>query len=343
MEQKPLRLGVAGLSHDHVFGLLRTLPREDIELVGIAEADEQRVEAIRRAFGILPSLFYPSLDEMIAQAHPEAVAAFGSIYEHYDVVKVCAPFHIHVLVEKPLAVNAAHAEDMAALARQYGIHLLTNYETTWYPSMAAAYQQVVEGGQIGPIRKVAVHDGHQGPVELGCTPAFLAWLTDPVLNGGGALVDFGCYGANLITWLMGGAEPLTVTAVTQTLKPDVYPKVDDDSTIILTYAHAQGLIQGSWNWPIGRKDLEIYGAKGQLFAPDGYTLQMHRMGEAETQETHLDRPAQLHDAFSHLAAVVRGQIPDDPHALSGLKNNLTVVRILDAARESARTGKTVRW
>ena len=204
------------------------------------------------------------------------------------VVEACAPRRIHVMVEKPLAVSLEHAEKMAALARANNIHLLTNYETTWYASTYAAYRMAVAEGALGPIRKVVVHDGHFGPVEIGCGAEFLAWLTDPVLNGGGAVIDFGCYGANLITWLMGGAEPLTVTAVLQTLKPEVYPRVDDDATVILTYPHAQGLIQGSWNWPVGRKDMEIYGASGYLVAVDDRTLRL-RMRQDRRREN--PRPA----------------------------------------------------
>ena len=79
-------------------------------------------------------------------------------------------------------------------------------------------------------------------------PEFLRWLTDPVLNGGGALTDFGCYGANLFTWLMGNVRPLSVSAVTQTFKPDVYPRVDDEATIVVTWPAAVGIIQ-AWNCP----------------------------------------------------------------------------------------------
>ena len=70
----------------------------------------------------------------------------------------------------------------------------------------------------------------------------MSWLTDPEKNGGGAVVDFGCYGANLMTWLQNGRKPIAVTAVTRNFKPDVYPKVDDDATIILEYEHATGVI-----------------------------------------------------------------------------------------------------
>ena len=103
-----------------------------------------------------------------------------------------------------MAVSTEHAGKMLALAKKYNIHLLTNYETTWYGSNAKAYQLVKQEKRTGDIRKIVFHTGHQGPVEIGCSNEFLEWLTDPVLNGGGALTDFGCYGANLATWLMKG-------------------------------------------------------------------------------------------------------------------------------------------
>jgi predicted dehydrogenase len=216
-----------------------------------------------------------ALDELLDHSVPSSAAPWessvhisgmrvGPIYDHLRVVEACAPRQIHVMVEKPLAVSLAHAETMAASARTYRIHLLTNYETTWYASTYAAYRMAVQEAALGSIRKVVVHDGHAGPVEIGCNAEFVAWLTDPVLNGGGAVVDFGCYGANLITWFMGGAEPITVTAVLQTLKPDIYPHVDDEATIILRYPQAVGIVQGSWNWPVGRKDRDHHKSGARL-------------------------------------------------------------------------------
>ena len=71
---------------------------------------------------------------------------------------------------------------------------------------------------------MVVHDGHQGPKEIGVPPEFLNWLTDPAQNGAGALYDFGCYGVDLMTWLMHGETPLTVTAVVNHDKPQIYPQ-----------------------------------------------------------------------------------------------------------------------
>ena len=196
--------------------------------------------------------------------------------------------------------------------------------------------------QIGEIRKVVVHDGHRGPKEIGVNDEFLEWLTDPKLNGGGALIDFGCYGANLITWLMQGEKPQSVTAVTQQIKPDVYPKVDDEATIILTYPKAQGIIQASWNWPISRKDMEVYGQTGYIHTVDGTKMRIRLDGSSpEKPMEAAARPAPYDDPFSFLAAVVRGEIKVAPTDLSSLPVNMTVVEILDAARRSAATGKTV--
>jgi predicted dehydrogenase len=336
-------MAIAGMSHGHVNWILRTLQRDNLEIVGFWEPNRALAERYAAQYNFSLDLVYADLDALLDATKPEAVCAFGSIYEHLQVVEACAPRRIHVMVEKPLAVNLDHAETMATLARANGIHLLTNFETTWYASTYEAYRLAVTENSLGPIRKVVVHDGHFGPQEIGCNAEFLAWLTDPVLNGGGAVIDFGCYGANLMTWLMGGVEPLTVTAVLQTLKPAIYPNVDDEATIILTYPGAQGIIQGSWNWPVGRKDMEIYGADGYLVAVDALTMRLRKRGEAsETTRTLPPAPEQIRDPFNYLAAVVRGTETVTPGNLWSLENALSTVRILDAARRSAQEGRTVR-
>ena len=276
---------------------------------------------------------------MLDTVKPQAVAVFTSTFEHRRVVEACAARGVHVMMEKPLAVTMDHARAMEKAARKGGIQVVVNYETTWYPSVHAAHALVEQGDVVGPLRKMVVHDGHQGPKEIGCSVDFLNWLTDPVLNGGGALTDFGCYGANLITWLMKGQRPTSVFAVTQQIKPAVYPKVDDEATIVLTYPEAQGIIQASWNWPYNRKDMEIYGRTGYLIAPDAQNLRLRRGNSPETAVpvTPLTAPSQ--DPLSYLAAVVRGDLK--PSGLSSLEVNLIVTEILDAARKSARTGRSV--
>lgn len=340
----PLRVGVVGLVHAHVHGLLSRSKHDDIEIVGIAEPNRELGERLLKQHGYDLGILSGSLEEMVGKTKPEAVATFTTTLNHLQVVEYCAPRGIHVMVEKPLAVSVEHADRMIRLAGQYKIHLLTNYETTWYASNAAAYQLIRSDHRIGEPRKIVFHTGHSGPIEIGCNPEFLAWLTDPVLNGGGVLPDFGCYGANLATWLMSGQEPETVSCVTQQLKPSLYPKVEDEAVIILTYPTTQVIIQASWNWPFARKDMEVYGTGGSVFCPNGGELLLRtdpKMAAMPLQAKPL--AAGVADPFAYLAAVVRGTVTPLPDDLSGVGNNATVVRILDAAKRSALTGEKIVW
>jgi predicted dehydrogenase len=340
----PLRAGVVGLTHTHVHGILGRENKGDIVIVGIVEPNRQLALRYAAEHHFSMDLVYATMDEMIAKTKPEAVTAFGTIYEHLAVVEKCAPLGIHVMVEKPLAVSLAHAKRIAEFARKHKIHLLTNYETTWYPTTQLAYD-LVQRGEVGDIRKVVVRDGHRGPKKIGVNEEFLTWLTDPVQNGGGAITDFGCYGANLLTWLHKGQRPKTITAVTSQWQPENNPKVEDEATIVLTYEKSQAIIEASWNWPIGRKDMEIYGLTGAIYADNRNQLRVRYAKGYDGFEEKLFMPDALpsprHDPFALLAAVVRGQLTLERYNLSSLENNLIVMEILDAAIKSAKLGKTV--
>ncbi|MDR3251846.1 MAG: Gfo/Idh/MocA family oxidoreductase, partial [Tannerella sp.] len=263
-QDRPLRLGVAGLSHGHLGEVIKRVDRGDFVIVGVAEKNDALRAKNRLLEKVNASVFYADLEEMLDKTKPEAVIVYESIYDHLRVVELCAPRGIHVMVEKPLAVNMEHANRMAELAKKNNIYLLTNYETTWYNTNNEAYN-IIGAGTIGDIERINVYDGHQGPFEIRCGKEFTDWLTDPVLNGGGAVIDFGCYGANLATWLLKGEKPKRVYGVLNRQKPDKYPKVDDDATIIVEYASKTVQIMASWNWPMNRKDMHIYGSKGYIY------------------------------------------------------------------------------
>ncbi len=343
-QDKPLKIGVAGLHHGHVGWVLEANSRSDIEIVGIAEPNRELAEKYVKQHGISMDVVFDTVEEMVEMTHPEAVTGFGATFHHLEIVQICAPRGIHVMVEKPLAVSLEHAQEMAKLAEKHQIHLLTNYETSWYSSNEKA-NELLHSGQIGDIRKLVVRDGHRGPKQIGVGSEFLEWLTDPELNGAGALMDFGCYGANLSTWLLDGQRPLSVTAITQQLNPADNPKVEDEATIILTYPSSQTIIEASWNWPIGLKDMQIYGQLGAIFADDGSHLRV-RMAEgysgySEERMELPDRVQPFDDPFSVLLSVVRGNTKLEPFDPYSLENNLVVMEILQAAKESAALGETV--
>jgi len=338
----PLRVAIVGLEHGHVEGFLSALPQhKDVELVGIADADPALFAKYQKKYSLAETLFYRTEANMIEKTHPQAVLVYTSIGEHRHAIEIAAQYGVSVMVEKPLTISLSDALAIRQTARKYKIHVLVNYETTWYSSNKAAYDEV-EQGRIGAIRRVVIHDGHQGPKEIGVPPEFLGWLTDPAQNGAGALYDFGCYGVDLMTWLMHGETPLTVTAVANHDKPQLYPNVDDDATIVLQYPHAQAVIQASWNWPFSRKDMEVYGATGYAITVGPDKVRLRREHDSEEQlSTAAPLSGSQNNSLSYLAAVLRGQ--SDPKGdLTALDTNVIVMQILDAARESVRTGKSVK-
>ncbi|WP_158942326.1 Gfo/Idh/MocA family protein [Granulicella sp. S190] len=342
----PTRVAIVGLVHGHVQGFLHNLTSHpEVHLVGISEPDAALREKYMAKTHLPSSMFFATEAEMLKRTQPQAILVYTSIVGHRAAIEEAAPLHIAAMVEKPLATTVEDALAIQALSERYNVPVLTNYETTWYNSNTAAVKMLQEG-KIGDLRKLVVHDGHEGPKEIGVDPEFLNWLTDPKQNGAGALFDFGCYGVDLATWIQHGELPTSVTAVTLQIKPQIYPNVDDDSTVVLTYPHSQAIIQGSWNWPFARKDMEIYGATGYVDtlyedrAP-GAKYRARLTGEkTEHVETAPPLQAPQNDSLNYLGAVLSGTVKPQ-HDLNSLDTNITVVRILDAARRSAKTGKTI--
>jgi len=337
-----LKVAVAGMTHGHVAGLLSEYKKGAVDLTGIAEKDKALIKKYQARFQLPDSLFFDDLAGLLQARRPDVVLAYNATAEHLAVVELCAPLHIHVMVEKPLATTVEDAGKIAALSRRHGIQVLTNYETTWYASNQELYERVHSDSSFGIIRKMIAHDGHAGPKEIGVGKEFLDWLTDPTLNGGGALFDFGCYGANLMTWLMKGEAPIAVTAFTRQYKPAIYDRVDDDATIIVEYKNAVGIIEASWNWPFSIKDLEVFGTKGYLQAVNGTTLRSrYYPASAYTLAAAKPELPVYKSNVDYLAALLKDGRAVTGHELSSLENNLMVVRILAAARESAKKNKRI--
>ncbi|QNI38310.1 Gfo/Idh/MocA family protein [Edaphobacter albus] len=338
---RPIRVVIVGLVHGHVKGFLNALPKNPAaQLVGIVEPNTALAHQYATQYHLPAALFSTDLERTLTTQHPDAVLVYTTIQDHRRVIEAAARHNISSMVEKPLTTTMEDALAIRRAAREHHVHVLVNYETTWYTSNAEAIREA-QADHLGTIRRVVVHDGHEGPKEIGVGPEWLPWLTDPVQNGAGALFDFGCYGADLMTVLMHGKAPLSVTAVTQTDKPQIYPHVDDEATIIIRYPGAQAVLMPSWNWPFARKDMEVYGATGYLITvgPNGLRSRYHGEKE-ESQKNAPPLASEQSNSLAYLAAVLHGKI--NPQGdLSSLDTNMIVMQILDAARTSAQTGRTV--
>ena len=336
------RLAVVGLDHDHVWGLLKDMAKEpQAELVAIADPHPDLVE---KAKAQVPAgvKFYADYVKMLDEAKPQAVVVTTENDRHLEILKECAKRNIHLSTEKPMAATAAQAREMERLARQAHIKLMVNYWNAWVAPSHEIFHRV-KAGDIGPVQKIIVQYGHQGPREIGVSKYFAEWLYDPVKNGGGALIDFGCYGAEWALWLRG--RPTRVFAVAQKLKTDQRNAVDDDAVILLEYPDATAIIQGSWDWPYSKGQVEVFGPKGSLMATNQRLLYRSARSPATMQNLAGD-PVELPPAqpetsnpIAYFLYCIRNDKPvEDPVSPS---LNVGVVEILDAAKESIRTGRAV--
>jgi predicted dehydrogenase len=170
---RPVRFAIVGLVHDHARGFIPVASsRQDIQLVGIAEPNQQLAERYARTYKLDTNLFYTSLEAMLDKANVQAVAIFTSTFDHRRVVETCAARGIHVMMEKPLAVNMEHARAIEAAARKGGVQIVVNFETTWYAANHSAYSLIHEKNASVVCGKIVVHDGHSGPKEIGCSADF---------------------------------------------------------------------------------------------------------------------------------------------------------------------------
>jgi glucose-fructose oxidoreductase len=346
----PMKVAIIGLAHGHVDGFLQTsaltpagsiLSRPDVQLVGIVEADQKLFDSYAQRFHLSPTLHFGTIHEMAAQTHPQAALVFTATSDHRRVVEQCAALGIHVMMEKPLAFTYADALAIQAAAQRSHVHVLVDFETSWYASNTEAFN-LLQQNALGPIVKAVIRDGHAGPKLINVRPPFLDWLLDPKQNGDGALTDFGCYGPDLMTWLMHGEVPSSVTAVTKHLQPDLYRGMADEAEIILNYTNAIAIVQASWNWPFSFKQMDVYGRTGYAKAIDSDQIEVRKAKEEQGQISRAPAlTAPYDDPLHYLEAILKGEIEEDDN-VSSLKTNVTVTEILDAAAQSAETGKTIK-
>jgi predicted dehydrogenase len=334
------RLAIVGLDHDHVWELLRYIGKEpDAELVAIAESQPALV---KEAKSKVPDSvkFYADYVAMLDEAKPDAVIVTTANDRHVEILRECAKRHIHYSVEKPMATNAADAREMERLAKQAGIKVMVNYWNAWVAPTHELFHRVKDR-QLGEVQKIIVQYGHGGPKEIGVSQYFADWLYDPLKNGGGAIMDFGCYGAEWAVWLKG--RPKGVMATAQKLKVEQHNKVDDDSTIVLDYPDATVIIEASWDWPYDMGRVQVFGPKGSLLATRRelfYRSSDDRgtMAGLEGERVSLNAPPrETSNPISYFVDCIRHDKPiEDPLSTS---LNVQVMEILDAARESVRTGQ----
>lgn len=329
------KLAIIGMVHGHVWGHLKPmLTGKDLKLAGIAETNPDLIaEAKKRGASAVP--FFDDYKKMLDEVKPDIVWSFAENNRHLEIVQACAPRKIHVIFEKPLASTYHDALEIQKLARKYDIKVETNYQMAWWAANYTAKAQA-DSGALGQVWRLHGIVGHGGPGSSGVGKYFFDWLTDPVKNGAGALMDFGCYNALWSLWYMG--RPETVYATVNHLRPQTFPKVEDTSTMTLQYPNGVGVFEGSWDLPRSYQDLEVFGLKGSVYMKQqGVEL---RQGK-NTKEIPLETlPPERSEPIAYMIYAIKNHKPIE--GLVALDINVGVLEIIEAAKRSVKTGQAIK-
>ncbi len=342
---QPYKIAVIGLIHAHEASYLPLMTHSDqVKLVGIAETIPDLVNLAKEKQGAKDVPFFNDYRKMLDETKPDFVWAFVENNRHLEILRECAPRHIHVIYEKPLASTYKDALAMTDLAKKYNLKVMCNYQMAWWPANQMARTEV-DTGVIGRPWRLHGIVGHGGPGSTGTGRYFFDWLTDPVKNGAGALVDFGCYNALWSLWYMGRPESVYAEAIH--LRPETFPKVEDSATMVLKYKNGINVFEGSWDLPRSFQDLEIFGS---TTGPDGTltrgSLYMTRQKVElrtgrDTRELPLSPlPPEKANPIAFMVDAIRNHKPIE--GITALNINLGVVEIIEAAKESIRTGRAVK-
>lgn len=265
-----LRVGVAGLTHGHVWGLIDSFAKVDrAKLVAVADATPLLDRAKDRF-----ERHYTNWRTMLDEERLEALIVTSDSLESAEIAVQALGKGIPCLVEKPMAANVKDAERMLAAQAASGKLLVINWPLAWSPWIHAV-KGLLDAGAIGPVFHMRYRNGHSGPREIGCDEWFVGWLYDEAKNGGGAIGDFCCYGSVLARWYFG--MPGTVYCAKGNYTKD-YDVADDHAILLCKYPKASVSLEGTWataafdegaNPVIHGKDgtIGVYGNTVKVFRP----------------------------------------------------------------------------
>src|SRR5215213_4088650 len=233
-----LRVGVLGLSHDHIWPNLKALAAGSVgELVAVAEPDPALRARLAEEQGAVET--HDSYDDLLERGDLDAVFVYADNRASAELARQSVERQLPTLIEKPMAADLAGADGLLKAAESRGVPLMVNWPTAWRPAILHALD-LVRSGVVGEPVQVSHRGGHVGPREYGCSEQFCDWLYDSHRNGGGALIDYCGYGSLLTLSLLG--RPSSVTAVAAHLRKEGL-EAEDNAIVILKYPPALALLE----------------------------------------------------------------------------------------------------
>ncbi|WP_339731602.1 Gfo/Idh/MocA family oxidoreductase [uncultured Gimesia sp.] len=327
MTNQPLRIGVLGLIHDHVWDHLPQLQHsQNAELVAAFDSNQALRDRISDEYHCP---VYATPDELFAQHELDGVYIFSSNKQGAELALAAISRGIPVMIEKPMAANLTQAEAMLTAAREQNVCLMVNWPFAWWPQMQHAIT-MAQAGEIGEIWQVKYRAAHAGPKELGCSDYFCDWLFDADLNGAGAMMDYCCYGCVLSSLLLG--MPESITGIGGVYRPEPLG-VEDNALIVMQYPNAIATAEGSWS-QIGKLTAyatAIYGTKGTLIVEPQKKGRLMLATESQPlgEEVKVQCPLlDLQTATEHFTHCIR--TGEEPWGLCSPHTSLEAQRILEA-------------
>lgn len=334
------RIGVLGLTHDHVWSNLADVQKHPNAMV-VAAADPHDA-LLGRAEAEFHARPYTNYETLLDSEELDAVYVFADNAAGPELTELAASRGYHVLVEKPMAASGEGAARMRTAVREASVRLMVNWPFAWWPQMQHAIRLATEG-EIGDIWQVRYRAAHAGPRELGCSEFFCEWLFDPARNGpGGAYVDYCCYGALLARVLLG--IPSEVTAVSgRFVKQE--QTVDDNAVLVMKYPNGLAVSEGSWTQvgSLSAYSTVIYGTQGTLMLEPRHGGRLFKATQESPAGEVVDVPAPVASLETATAHFLHGIETGETYwALCHDEQGYDTQRILDAGAKSLTQQGTVR-
>lgn len=329
------RVGVAGLIHDHVWGMLRWWKEmEEAALVAAADPNAPLLERTRAEYGVQTT--YHSYQEMFDKENLDIVLVATDNAGTAEIVEAAAAKGIHVQSEKPMSATLEQADRMVRAADRAGTLLMINWPTAWSPAIQTM-DRLIREGRIGRPVKTHYRAAHNGPKEIGCSHYFYEWLYDRERNGAGALMDYCCYGADLARHWLG--KPRSVVGFAGRLVKD-YIDVDDNAIILAKYPNAIGIAEASWTQiaPDGGANPSVYGTEGTVSVIGNRVRLARAEGEPQLLEPDTPAPGRRNGA-EYLISCLRAGSPIEGMCSAQVSRDAQA--ILAAGLRSAEEGREV--
>ncbi len=350
---------VAGINFDHFHmgDLLRMVQdHPDAEVVGIADEDASRLQVTARELGLPADRVYSDIERCLLETRPDLVILCPAAARHAEWVERVAPFGVHILIEKPFAATLSQADRMIAAMADSGKQLAINWPLAWFRSHVKCHE-LIRSGLIGEICEVHFYDGNRGPLWHGAgkiehepttTEKDASWFYK-ASEGGGSLQDYLGYGTTLGTWFNGGQRPTEVTAMWDLTEKGPL-EVDEHSVTVARYRNGLSKFETRWGtfsdpWthqPQPKCGFVVNGCEGSISSydyDDHVTVQTREFPQGRRIEAPcLVRPFSDPVAY-FLDCLEKNQPVDGP---LGIAVSRIGQEIVDAAFESARTGRAVK-